>query len=697
PQNAREGYRLVFREGQVRDYPLEIRHRAGRITPVLYNATVYRDNAGNVSGVFAAARDITKLKQAEIEREQFYKFFLASSDIMVIADPNGAFLKTNPACTEVLGYSQDELITKPFIEFIHPDDRQPTLEEMARQQQLGYTMAFENRYLCKDGSVRWLSWQAVYNRDENQTYATGRDITLNKHQEEALRKSEREFRLLAEAMPQIVWICDPAGKNIYFNQQWMGYTGLTLEESLGHGWNKPFHPDDQQMAWGAWQNAINNLAEYSLECRLRRADGVYKWWLVRGVPVQDDQGAVIKWFGTCTDIDEFKNAELERLSLEKQLLHAQKLESLGILAGGIAHDFNNILMAILGNAELARMKLAPESPLVPNLQQIEQAAMRAADLAKQMLAYSGKGKFIISKLNLNHIIEEMKSMLEVSISRKAILKLNLAPDLPSVEADSSQIQQIIMNLVINASEAIGAGCGFITIRTGSMECAASYLAQLAVNENMAAGNYVFLEITDTGSGMSKETQSRIFDPFFTTKFTGRGLGMAAVHGIIRGHRGGICIYSELGKGTSFKVLLPAIETAVGLIDTRSSDETLHGNGAVLLVDDEEVVLNISAEMLKELGFSVIVAKDGVEALELYKSGVAISCVILDLTMPRMDGEQCFRELRQLDPAIKIIMSSGYNEQEIAEKFENLGVNHFIQKPYNFSELKAALKSVLYPL
>ncbi|MDR3581408.1 MAG: PAS domain S-box protein [Oryzomonas sp.] len=514
---------------------------------------------------YAIAHDITERKQMELEREQYYTFFKTSSDMMCIADPNGAFISVNPACTEILGYSEAELASKPFIDFIHPDDKQKTLDEMARQQKIGSSLAFENRYICKDGSCCWLSWGAVYNKDENRTYAIARDITDRKKLEE------------------------------------------------------------------------------------------------------------------------------ENLLLEQQLQHAQKLESLGVLAGGIAHDFNNILTSIIGNADLALMKINPESPVIHNLHNIEQAASRAADLAKQMLAYSGKGKFVIKDLDLSRLLEEMLHMLEVSISKKAVLRLNLSPNLPPVEADATQMHQIIMNLVINASEAIGDKSGVIAITTGCMDCDKSYLEGTWLADNIDEGLYDFLEITDTGCGMSKETMAKIFDPFFTTKFTGRGLGMSAVMGIVRGHKGAIRVYSEPNKGTTFKILLPASAKPVELFNIDSSKNNWKGEGKVLLVDDEETVRGIGKEMLAELGFTTITANDGREAIEIFKQTPDIVLVILDLTMPHVDGEQCFRELKRLKSDVKIIMSSGFNEQEVTQKFAGKGLAGFIQKPYKLSMLKDVIQ------
>jgi PAS domain S-box-containing protein len=421
-----------------------------------------------------------------------------------------------------------------------------------------------------------------------------------------------------------------------------------------------------------------------------RADGSFIPVEYSSAPIFKDGrivGAVVCW----RDITVRKHEEEERLNLEKQLLHAQKLESLGVLAGGIAHDFNNILTAIIGNAELAIIRSKPESPIMENLQRIEKSAFRATDLAKQMLAYSGKGRFVVEAIDLNALLEEMLHLLEVSISKKALLRLNLAEQLPAVDADATQLRQIVMNLVINASEAIGEKSGIIAVSTGSMECDQRYLKDVWLDQELKDGRYVYLEIADTGCGMDSETMAKIFDPFFTTKFTGRGLGMAAVMGIVKGHQGAIKVYSELGKGTTFKVLLPASSRQQDQTNPVFSEEvSWHGSGTALLVDDEESVRSIGREMLQELGFEVVTACDGREAVELFKKISDVSVVILDLTMPHMDGEQCFRELRQLNPDVQVIMSSGYNEQEVTQKFAGKGVAGFVQKPYRIAAFKEVL-------
>jgi len=382
--------------------------------------------------------------------------------------------------------------------------------------------------------------------------------------------------------------------------------------------------------------------------------------------------------------------------MEIQMLHVQKLESMGVLAGGIAHDFNNILMAILGNAELALMRLEPENPARNNLRQIEKAAQRAADLAQQMLAYSGKGSFVIDRIDINALIMDMNHILEISISKKAFMSLNLARNLPLFEGDATQISQIVMNLIINASEAIGETGGEIAVTTGSVYCEQAYLDRIWPYDRLEEGYYIFFEIADNGCGMDQDTLTRIFDPFFSTKFTGRGLGLAAVLGIVRGHHGAIAISSELGKGTQFRVLLPTANNASEqplpkVVPVKPSA----GSGTILLVDDEESILTLGKAVLEELGYCVLTAENGIVALEVFKEHKdEIACVILDLTMPILDGEETLRELLLVDQGVRVILSSGFNEQEVARKFVDAKPAGFIKKPYKLSDLSRKLHEII---
>jgi signal transduction histidine kinase/DNA-binding response OmpR family regulator len=409
--------------------------------------------------------------------------------------------------------------------------------------------------------------------------------------------------------------------------------------------------------------------------------------------------------GTASHVVQTAAAEEESRDLERQVRHAQKLESLGVLAGGIAHDFNNILMTILLNAELALTSMSPDAPASENLKAIDLAARRAAALAKQMLAYSGKGSFAAEPIRLNEFVEELVHMFEVSIAKKATLKFDLANDLPVIEADPTQIRQILMNLITNASEAIDGRSGIIAFSTGAMHCDRTYLDsanaafRLGLDEPLPEHVYVYFEVADTGCGMDEETLDKLFDPFFTTKFTGRGLGMAAALGIVRGHRGAIKIYSEPGKGTTIRVLFPASESD-GSSEGRQTRERIgeeewRGEGTILVADDEEDVRTVIRGMLEKLGFHVLLAADGRSALEIFRDhGDGIVCVLLDLTMPHLDGEQAFREMRRIRPDVKVILSSGYNEQEATQPFAGKGLTGFIQKPYQLAAFRAELRNLL---
>ena len=315
-----------------------------------------------------------------------------------------------------------------------------------------------------------------------------------------------------------------------------------------------------------------------------------------------------------------------------------------------------------------------------------------------MLAYSGKGKFVSVPLDINEVVEEMAHLLEVSISKKAVLHYNLAKSVPLISADPTQIHQIVMNLITNASEAIGERSGVITISTGAMYCSDEYLKTTYADEALTEGNYVSIEVSDNGCGMDEETRQRIFDPFFTTKFTGRGLGLAAALGIVRSHNGAMKVYSEPGQGTSFKLLLPALPEDVTVTPAVPKDrQAFEARGTILLVDDEEAIRALGKRMIERMGFDVILAKDGREAVQTFKDNVdTIDCVLLDLTMPHMDGEEAFRELRAIREDVRVVLCSGYNEQDISKRFVGRRLAGFVQKPYQSDTLRQALQAAFEP-
>ncbi len=386
---------------------------------------------------------------------------------------------------------------------------------------------------------------------------------------------------------------------------------------------------------------------------------------------------------------------------EAQSRHVQKLESIGVLAGGIAHDFNNLLHVVLGNADIALSNVTPASPAREPLEEVVRATLRAADLTRQLLAYSGKGAFIVRHLDLSTEVREMATLLRTSISKQATLTWELDPKLPAVSADPTQIRQIVMNLITNASDALGDAGGTITLRTGVTRLEdlehQRFGAPLEGEESLerSKGSLVYLEIGDNGSGMNPDTLSRIFDPFFSTKFAGRGLGLAAVMGIVRSHHGLIRIRSEPGQGTAFRVLFPAVPGSVSKIAKASGERSeWRGTGTIMVVEDEEGVREVAERILQDIGFETIGAEDGRHALDLMEEvGDRVTAVLLDLSMPRMGGAETFRRLRKTRPELPILLMSGYTEQVVAPQFSDSGpgVTGFLQKPFLAEDLIAVLR------
>ncbi len=385
-----------------------------------------------------------------------------------------------------------------------------------------------------------------------------------------------------------------------------------------------------------------------------------------------------------------EEARREAEASEAHAYHVQKLESIGVLAGGIAHDFNNLLHVVLGNADLARLHLAPASPASEHLDEVVRATQRAAELTQQLLAYSGRGAVESRQLDLSLEVREMGTLLRTAISKQATLAWDLAPDLPAITADPTQLRQVVMNLITNASDALGDGTGSITLRTG-------------IDEDTDRGDTddaprpaVFLEVTDTGCGMDSGTLQRIFDPFFSTKFTGRGLGLAAVMGIVQSHHGHVRIRTAPGEGTAFRVVLPAVAGVADPAPRRVSGAGWRGRGTVLVAEDEEGVREVVGRMLERLGFQVLMAANGVEAIRVLDAHDGpLSAVLLDLSMPRMGGQEAFHHLRERSPDLPVVLMSGYTEQEVAAKILDGagGATGFLQKPFLPDDLSSVLRHV----
>ena len=522
------------------------------------------------------------------------------------------------------------------------------------------------------------------------------DITADKAAEKALRQSEERYRLLIEKMNEGFVATDEDNRVDLVNAKIVEMLGYSREELRGHYLGNFVDVENQRKLEAQEARRRAGVAEpYELTWMSKEGKKVYT--IISPTSLHDAQGHFVGSFAVMTDITERKRLEEEKRRLEGRLQKAQKMESLAMLAGGVAHDFNNLLVGMLGHAGLALMELPGDSSVRPLIGQIETAALRASELTKEMLAYSGKGKFLVESIDLSALVEEMAHLLKVSISKKAVLRFHFAEGLSPIEGDPTQIRQIVMNLITNASEALVDHSGVITLTTGEMQADRDYLASTYMDDGLEERSYVYLEVADTGLGMDAETRGKIFDPFFTTKFTGRGLGLAAVLGIVRGHQGAIRVRSDVGHGTSFKVLFPAAVEAPRALPVRpQADElTFQGSGRVLVVDDEEMVRGVARLSLETVGYEVMTAQDGEEAVEIYREkGAEIDAVLLDMTMPRMGGEETFREIRALRPDARIILSSGFNEQDAVERFPGLGLDGFLQKPFQPQELIRVVRELL---
>jgi PAS domain S-box-containing protein len=531
-------------------------------------------------------------------------------------------------------------------------------------------------------------------------WGTQRDVTEQRRAEQERRRAEARLRTALAAANLGTWEWDLETDTVSWSETTERIFGVepgTFDGTMST-YLSLVHPEDRPKAEARLRRTAREGGSLTGDLRILRHDGAVRRIFSRGDVIRNEDGRIVRVVGAAMDITEQHQAAEEKARIDRRLQETQKLESLGILAGGIAHDFNNLLTGILGNASLARMDLPPDSPVQACLEAIETTSQRAAELCKQMLAYSGKGRFVVQRLDLSALVEDTTHLVQLSIGKNAALKFNLAADLPAISADTTQMRQIIMNLVINASDALGDAGGVINLTTGLMHADHAYLTETYLSPSLPDGEYVFLEVSDNGCGMSAETMKKIFDPFFTTKFTGRGLGLAAVLGIVRGHHGALKVYSEPGKGTTFKLLLPRAEgSPEDLSKTKSNGTSWRGSGTVLVVDDEEPVRIVAGRILQAIGFDVLPAAHGREAVEKFREDPAkIAAVLLDLTMPQMDGSATFTELRRIRPEVKVLLMSGFNEQDAIHRFAGKGLAGFLQKPFKPGELHEKLRGMLEP-
>lgn len=522
-----------------------------------------------------------------------------------------------------------------------------------------------------------------------------RDITERHKTETALRESEARFELFMRYLPGCAFIKNAELKYTYLNSYHEKAYGWNISDTLGKTDTDLFSEEQANLIKQKDKQIIADGCPAHYMTHTER-NGEPRALLTYSFPIISQGNRQTMIGGVSLDITDQEKAENERHEIEKQMLQAQKLESLGVLGGGIAHDFNNLLMGMLGHADLALTKLPDDAPSRKNIEEVIVSAQRAADLANQLLAYSGEGKFIVETTNISNMVEEMSNLLKVSISKMAKLKFNLNKNIPPVKCDPTQIRQVIMNLIVNASDALDGKSGEISVSTGVTELTADSFNDTCLNSKLPDGKYVFAKISDTGIGMDEKTRLGVFDPFFTTKFAGRGLGLAAVMGIIRSHKGTIALESALGKGTTFTFYIPASSAAIKKqINDTPDNKQWKGSGTVLVADDEESVRDVAKMMLETIGFDVVVTHDGAKALNEFSNNQDRYCsILLDLTMPNLGGIETYHKIREIDPNIPIILSSGYNKQDEITHIQGNNAPVFLKKPYRLNYIREIFRLAL---
>ncbi len=642
-----------------------------------------------------------------------------------VRDPRGVvvdfeWLLANPAALAIAEISSEDVIGKRLLE-VHPATRDDGLfERYVQVAQTGVPLEIELHYALENVN-RWMHVAAVkLGGDWDGIAVTLQDTTVQKRVEAGLRENETRARAVLDTITDGIATIDTDGIIRSFNPACERIFGYSAKEVVGTNVKRlmpfPFREEHDRYIHRFLDTGEAHVIGIGREVQgLRRSGAVFPMNIELG---EMRIGTQRMFVGILRDVTLHKQAAGEYRRLEQQLFQAQKMESLGTLAGGIAHDFNNLLMSILGNADLALQ--TREGSVEALLLDVKLAAQRASELTHQMLAYAGKGSFVYERTDINALVTELGGLLRSVISKRADLRFELAESLALVNCDPTQIRQVVMNLITNASDALEDRDGVITVATGIVDADMAQLESTILGKELTAGRYVTIVVTDTGVGMTKDVEVRIFDPFFTTKFTGRGLGMAAVVGILRSHKGTLRVQSEPGEGSSFSVLLPALsgpapafqaEFARAASEARgprrgSASEALlkaapvaavlqpsaplaprsatpnpEKHGTILVADDEEPVLRVTQRILERAGYRVLLARDGEQALSIFREKMhEIDGVILDLTMPKLSGAEALREIRVLSPGARVLLASGYAEEDVLRRLVGVTTSHVLQKP-----------------
>jgi PAS domain S-box-containing protein len=641
--------------------------------------------------ILGVSRDITGRRKAEealSESEEKYRQVVENAREIILVHQDGFVKYANPSTMRITGYSEDELTNTFFLDFIYPDDRDMILEHHNRRLQgekIPHKYCF--RFFDKKGKVRWMDVDAVLIswNEKPATLAFLTDITERRQAEQALKESEEKYRTLFEESKDCIFISTPAGEFLDINPAGVELYGYSLKEEilrLDIGRDLCVDPSQREEIKQILESQ-GFVKDYELS--YKRKDGKHITVIETITAVRDGSGNVVACRGIQRDVTEQKK-------LQQQLLQAQKMESIGTLAGGIAHDFNNLLAGILGYASFMKSKMNQDDPFFAYADTIEKSSMRAAELTSQLLAFARGGKYDIKSINLNGVVEETLTILDRTLDKSVEIEVNLDSQLPTVEADSGQLQQVLMNLCVNASDAMPSG-GRMVIETATEEISGERARMLI---GLKKGKYVLLSVADTGFGMDEQTKKRIFEPFYTTKEEGRGtgLGLSMVYGVVKNHNGYIDVHSEPRQGSIFNIYLP-ISGKPELERLPEQEAPRGGDETVLVVDDEESFRLFARDTLESNGYHVLLAIDGQKAIDIYneRNGI-IDLVILDMVMPKMGGHETFQRIRADDPDVKVLLSTGYSQEGKAKEIIDSGIKGFIQKPYTMDALLSEVRRVL---
>ncbi len=667
------------------------------------------DSAGRVIGAVLVFRDVSAARVQEAELRNRNRMIDLSHDAILVMDWERHIVSWNRGAREMYGWEEKEARGQEAHALLRTRGAEAT-EAIDKIVHLEGRWDGELIHTARDGREMVVESRQVLMRELGGEPAgileINRDVTGRKRAEEELRRmaaeaeeGRRTLEALMESIPEALAIADaPDAKIRMVSRHGAELTGRTLESlenataaEYPSAWGlyhtdgqTPGRPEEMPLARAIYSGETTPSEEWLM----RRPDGQNVLVLGRAAPIRDSQGHITGGLVAWRDISEHKR-------LEQKLRESAKLESLGVLAGGIAHDFNNLLTGVLGNASLLADALPEGSTAWGFAQNIASAAEHAARLSQQMLAYSGRGRFVVQPVDVSEYIRRSAPLIESSIPKHVDLSFDLAGELPPIEADAAQLQQVIMNLVINGAEAIGPQGGRVTVATRPVSLDEGYIHALLLDEEIRPGLYVTMEVSDTGCGMDEKTVARIFDPFFTTKFLGRGLGLAAVQGIVRGHQGAIKVNSNPGHGTTFRILFPAVAPGPRKAAPEAAAKPREEAecGTVLVIDDEEVIRSTANNALRRLGYAVVTASDGTEGIAVFRAlKDRIVVVLLDMTMPGISGEETLRELRKIKPDVAVVLSSGFGEAEALRRFGGHRLAGFLQKPYSVRTLASRVKA-----